>query len=853
LNTADTGQHAASRFPPVGWRDYVPALAVLLICLTLTGLLWHYENHSARARAQGEFDIQTRAFSHALETRLSLYRRALRGARALFAASTEVSRVEWHRYIDLIQLDEGLPGLQGLGYAAWLPSTARTRLEAQVQREGYRHFQAWPQTADDAFSTILYLEPEAGRNLRALGYDMYSEPIRREAMDATRDSGDAVMSGVVKLVQDSATSVNLPGFLLYLPVYRKGTVPRTVVARRNALQGWVYAVLRSQDLVAGLLAEQPDSPAFALRIGDEQPRSHPAAASVSNLYRSPSWPQRPQYTSSLEFEFSGRRWNIDFVSLPTFEAAHRQYSGLIILLSGGLLSLTLALMVELLVKGRRHAVKRAQTMTSKLVKSNELQRTMIKEVRDYAIILLDENACIASWNCGAQQLKGYHFDEVIGRHFSLFYPPDDIAAGKPERELAEVRASGRMEDEGWRVRRDGSRFWANVIITALHDERGNIQGYVKVTRDLTERMQAERQLQEANRLNRTILDSAAYAIIATDPAGTITVFNRAAERMLGYRADDMIGLQSPAIFHDAGEVVAHSAVLSAELHRPVEPGFETFVAKARLSIPDNAEWTYIAHDGTRIPVSLAVTALFDAHGGIDGFLGIAHDISERRQHDEMQQKSLREKEVLLQEVHHRVKNNLQVIYSLLDLQADTIDDDATLRLFRDAQARVHAMALIHQTLYQSNNFAAVDLGAYLLTLMNDFAASYVRPEICLVTDFGSVFLDVQSAVPCGLLISELLTNAYKHAFPNARSGTIRVTMQQTGDDVHLVVADNGVGLAPDAQTRGTLGLKLVRILAEQLHASMEYADDSGTRVSLNFHNKSQAGSQSGSTRQGVIT
>jgi PAS domain S-box len=532
---------------------------------------------------------------------------------------------------------------------------------------------------------------------------------------------------------------------------------------------------------------------------------------------------------------------------------------------------------------------------------------MIDTVRDYAILQLDADGNVASWNRGAELLKGYRADEILGKHFSLFYPPEDIANGKPEREMAEVRAHGRMEDVGWRVRRDGSRFWGDVVITALYDAAGKIEGYVKLTRDMTQSRQVLHRLQAADRLNTAILDGAAYAIIATDPAGTITVFNRAAERMLGYAAGAMIGKQTPAILHDASEVAACAAELSQTLQRPIEPGFEVFVARARQNQPDQREWTYIRRDGSRFPVSLAVSALCDADGAVVGFLGIAQDITERRQHEAelavlfeqspnatflidaqgrvqklnsqaialfgyareelrgqpveillpdnlradhiahrshyakaprtramgadmalsarrrngevfpvevmlapieiggethtlaiardvterkqqeaAQQKSLREKEVLLQEIHHRVKNNLQVIYSLLDLQADTVDDAATLTLLRDAQARVHAMALIHQTLYQSNNFVAVDLGSYLNTLLNDFAASHSRPEIRLDTQLDTVYLDVQSAVPCGLLINELLTNAYKHAFPDRRSGTLSVSLCQHENRVQLI-------------------------------------------------------------------
>src|SRR5579862_7426871 len=161
----------------------------------------------------------------------------------------------------------------------------------------------------------------------------------------------------------------------------------------------------------------------------------------------------------------------------------------------------------------------------------DLYALLVDQVRDYAIFALDSDGHILTWNTGAHRLKGYRADEIIGRHFSIFYSPEDLAAGKPARELAIATAAGQVEDEGWRLRKDGSRFWANVLITALRDETGDLIGFAKVTRDLTDRRLAIETLRASDERFRFFVDSVRdYAIFMLDADGHIATWNRSEER-----------------------------------------------------------------------------------------------------------------------------------------------------------------------------------------------------------------------------------------------------------------------------------------------------------------------------------
>src|ERR1700684_760691 len=186
---------------------------------------------------------------------------------------------------------------------------------------------------------------------------------------------------------------------------------------------------------------------------------------------------------------------------------------------------------------------------TEMKESEERFRLLVESVRDYAIFMLDPNGFVLTWNAGAERFKGYKADEIIGQHFSRFYPPEALERGLPPHELKVAAATGVFEDEGWRVRKDGSLFWANVVITALRDAQGELAGFAKVTRDLTQRRANEEVLRRSEERFRLLVDGVAeYAIFMLDPNGRVSTWNSGAERIKGYSAGDIIG-QHFSIFY----------------------------------------------------------------------------------------------------------------------------------------------------------------------------------------------------------------------------------------------------------------------------------------------------------------
>jgi diguanylate cyclase (GGDEF)-like protein/PAS domain S-box-containing protein len=248
--------------------------------------------------------------------------------------------------------------------------------------------------------------------------------------------------------------------------------------------------------------------------------------------------------------------------------------------------------------------------------SEERFRLMVQDVQDYAILMLDPNGNVATWNVGAQRLKGYQAEEIIGRHFSIFYPSAEIAAGKPDRELELAAATGRLEDEGWRVRKGGGQFWANVVITAIRDEDGTLLGYGKITRDLTERRAHELELRASEeRFRLMVQDVQDYAILMLDPNGNVATWNVGAQRLKGYQAEDIIGRHFSA-FYPPEQVAAG------------KPQRELEIAAAEGRLEDEG-WR-VRKDGSQFFANVVITALRDESGVLRGYGKVTRDITERR-------------------------------------------------------------------------------------------------------------------------------------------------------------------------------------------------------------------------------
>jgi PAS domain S-box-containing protein len=320
-----------------------------------------------------------------------------------------------------------------------------------------------------------------------------------------------------------------------------------------------------------------------------------------------------------------------------------------------------------------------------------------------------------------------------------------------------------------------------------------------------------------------IIESSNDAILAKSLQGTIESWNAGAASLFGYAADEALGQPS--------------TMLLPPERRAEE---QTLLDRVAAGVPiQSFETVRVRKDGTTLDVSLAVSPIRDALGGIVGVSTIARDISANKRAERLIRDSLAEKVVMLKEIHHRVKNNLQVVSSILRLHANHITDPAAREAFEASQGRVRSIALLHEKLYQSRDLGSVDLAAYATSLATALIRTYGESagNVRLEVEGNGVYLPVDLAAPCGLILNELLTNAFKHAFVGqVEQPVLRVLVCKQGDRVELTVADNGVGLPPGFDiTRSTsLGMFLAHTLAEQLGGTIALTTDQGARCTLRF-------------------
>lgn len=344
----------------------VPMLLVLSAGLVAIYFLQNLAFNAARQIHQDNFDFQVREIILRIEQRMAAYEQVLRGTRGVFATSDRIGRKEFREYESTLELAQNYPGILGLGFSKIvLPQDKARHIEA-VRKEGFPGYTLHPEGLRDIYTSIIYLEPFVGRNLNAFGYDMYSEPVRRAAMERARDIGKSAMSGKVRLVQESDQDVQ-SGCVMYLPVYRNGSPQETLADRRANIIGWVYSPFRMNDLMHGILGEQSHN--FDLEIFDGETEG--LEALMYDSHSDQNHVGTPLFHAAQRFETSGHAWTIRLHSLPPFDAKIDTGEVTVIRISGLLMSLVLSLLVWQLASGRARALKLAQQMTSELRESGE--------------------------------------------------------------------------------------------------------------------------------------------------------------------------------------------------------------------------------------------------------------------------------------------------------------------------------------------------------------------------------------------------------------------------------------------------------------------------------------------------
>ncbi|MEX0679745.1 MAG: PAS domain S-box protein [Balneolales bacterium] len=460
-------------------------------------------------------------------------------------------------------------------------------------------------------------------------------------------------------------------------------------------------------------------------------------------------------------------------------------------------------------------------MEQSILESENRYRTLVGNIREI-VFQIDGNGVIDYLNSSWETITGYQVSESIGRKLTDFVHLDEREILDKSFRRMVKKEEGFSNKEYRLTTKEGDIRWLEWSCKVITDKQHKSPHIYGTLYDLTERKNTEFTMEQNSQRLQALIESSPLMISSLDTYGRLTLWNRAAEKNFGWNRNEVIGKPPPHVpphlkeqyFALLDRVLAGEYIYGIELERRRK-------------------------NGSVIYISMSAAPLYDIDGRVEQVITFSQDINEAKISKEAIKKSLREKDVLHAEIHHRVKNNMAVISGMLSLKAQEQTDPKIITLLKDSENRIRSMSMIHERLYQMDTFAEIDFGAYLKELAiytKNYFGEYDVPVETTVEAEG-VYLEITQAIPCGLLANELLTNGYKHAFDNRSKGNIQLSFKRQGDYLELLYQDNGKGLPKEVisqKSNYSLGMNLIWGLSQQLKGDLEIRNNKGTYIRLLF-------------------
>lgn len=442
-------------------------------------------------------------------------------------------------------------------------------------------------------------------------------------------------------------------------------------------------------------------------------------------------------------------------------------------------------------------------------------RNLFNSIAD-AVYIQDLNGKILEINVATQRMFGYKRSEITGEHYSKLAAPGKFDDESFAKLIQKAKQGTSQQMKVWGKRKNGEVFPKHIHMSIANYFGEEV--LIVIAKDLSEEHSAKEALKKRNELFIQLFENTPIGIVFLNKHNEIEMVNAGFEELFGYTFDEIKGLELDKV------IVADDR---REEARRLSESRESFVKESRRVRKDGSVRDVVIYG---VPVTLEGKTL--------AIFGMYIDITEQKKAEKNIQKSLREKEILLAEIHHRVKNNLAVITGLLELQSYSTESETARAALSDSQRRVTSIALIHEKLYQSENFSEIRFDQYLEELIDVIKKSigHESNEVDITIDADPVKLTLTQAIPCGLILNETVTNAYKHAFETEKSPKIDITFKENGKMLLFRVADNGSGF-PDGMTEKmgeSLGLKLIETLSKQLNGDINFWNEDGGIVEIKF-------------------
>lgn len=515
---------------------------LLLLGLIASGVVSYWMKVDVEARNYQQFVYDSEEIKLKIEGRLKAHEQTLLSGAAMFAASEAVTRQEWQSYVKRLRINEHFNGIQGLGFSLWIPTAQLPAHLARIRAEGFPDYKVRPEDKRETYSSIIFLEPFAARNLRAFGYDMYSEPVRRAAMQRARDENTVTLSGRVTLLQETDKDVQA-GTLMYMPVYRKNQPIDTVEQRRAALFGWVYSPFRINDLLTNIVSPVQAKKAAQVRLyvydGDNTQAEHLLYDSYKRLSDNVS--DTPDLVNfRLTSNFNGTIWTLQFEQIAGAGVA--DYSkAWTTLITGFFISTLLFLLSYSYLNTRITAARIAARLTEQLQESESRFR-LLADSAPVLIWLAGTDKLCYQFNKGWLDFTGHTSEQEIGNGWADGVHTDDLQHCLDTYVTAfDARLPFKME---YRLRRyDNEYRWLLDTGMPRFADDGVFLGYIGSCMDITEHKHAEAELRASENKFRALVEKMPLPLVFAKNTGELLYINNRFTELFGYTLDDIPDLE----------------------------------------------------------------------------------------------------------------------------------------------------------------------------------------------------------------------------------------------------------------------------------------------------------------------